>query len=163
VDSHASLQSIIFQKISHQRRIVGYGLQILCFFLIPVFPLQVFLAKLLAVLSGGPELEKISNIMTYQEKAEAWPQFVLQVYILLRRADTLPSTSQIVTLLSSIFSMLKGEIAGTLNEDQGESILKKIKIMFYTLSGILYSAVGWAICSAILRQITILAFIVLMF
>ena len=117
---------------------MDYGIQILCFFLIPFFPLQVFLAKLLAVLTGGPELEKVSKIMTYQEIMEAVPQFVLQIYIFLRRADTVPSTSQIVTLSSSIFSVLKAEVVGTLNDDQGESILKKIKIMAFSFSWHLY-------------------------
>ena len=62
-------------------KIIGYGIGIGLFFLSPLFPLQIFLVKLLAFLTDGPEMKKISTLMTFHEATiESQFQIILQIY-----------------------------------------------------------------------------------
>ena len=85
-----------------------YSICLLLILLVPFFSLEVFLLKFLVLITNGPELKKVNYLMTACEGIfESQFQCVLQLYIIFTRADRIPSTTQLLTLSSSIFFMAK--------------------------------------------------------
>ena len=112
---------------------------VLGFFLIPFFPLQVFIIKLLAVLTNGSEFEKLSNFLTYHEGVhESGYQFALQLYIIFVRADRFPSTTQWIALSSSLFSITKTKLEEAFINKPGVPLMKRAELLPLKLSFVFY-------------------------
>ena len=128
---------------------IAFGLSLLS----PFFPIQVFLVKLFAFLTDGPELKKISNLMTYTEATfESNLQFVLQLYIIFTRADRRPSTTQILSLSSSIVFMAKSHLESNFADKPNEPLLKKLPFLPQKLCFIVFFCGSLATLSSIFRN-----------
>ena len=115
---------------AHRHKIIGYGIGIGLLLLSPLFPFQVFLVKLLAFLTDGPEMKKISTLMTFHEaQLESQLQFLLQIYVIFTRADRQPSIPQILSLSSSILFMAKSWIETWFADKPNEPFLKKLTLL----------------------------------
>ena len=72
-----------FQKFPNR---IHIALDFFWFVLIPFFPLQVIIIKLLAALTSGPELQKICNFLTKTEVGyETEYQCIIQLWIIFIR------------------------------------------------------------------------------
>ena len=135
-------------------KIIGYAISLGLILLMPFFPLQVFFIKLFAFLTNGPEMKKISQLMTlYEATSESIPQLVLQLYIIFTRADRQPSTSQILSLSSSILFIAKSHLEENLIDKPNESLLKKLTLLPQKLFFIVFFCGSFAILSMFLQII----------
>ena len=111
-------------------KIIGYAISLGLVLLMPFFPLQVFLVKLFAFLTKGPEMKKVSNLMTLCEATnESILQLALQLYIVFNRADRQPSTSQVLSLSSSILFIAKSHLEENFTDKPNEPLLKKLTLL----------------------------------
>ena len=105
-------------------------ISMLLILLIPFFPLQVFIIKLLTLLSNGPEMKKIRNLMIYLEGAfESSFQFILQLYIIFTRADRQPSTTQLLSISTSILFMAKAHLEANFADKPDEPLSRKLVML----------------------------------
>ena len=138
-------------------RVIGYVIGIGLFLLSPLFPLQGVLVKLFVFLTNGPEMKKISNLMTlFEATFESKYQFVLQLYIIFIRADRQPSMAQILGLSSSIVFMAKSRLEENFADNPNEPLLKKLTLLPQKLCLIIFFCGSVAIVSSILRIISFL-------
>ena len=142
-------------------------ISLLLIFLIPFFPLQVFLIKLLTLLSNGTEMKKICNLMIYAEGTyESNFQFILQLYIIFTRADRQPSTTQLLSVSSSILFMAKAQLQSTFAGRPDESLSRKLVMLPRKLCYIIYFCGSAAILASTFQLsffIMVLVFYCLMF
>ena len=76
-----------------------------------VFPLVLVGVHLCALLNAGPEMEKLTFVVTAMEASvEALFQFLLAVYIILSRNDRTPSNVQLASLAASLVTLVKHQI-----------------------------------------------------
>ena len=116
-------------ETSHQK-MIGYGISLGLILLMPFFPLQVILVKLFTFLTNGPEMKKISTLMIICEaNFESQLQLLLQLYIIFTRADRQPSTSQMLSLSTSIFFMAKSSLESSFVNKPNEPLLKKLPLL----------------------------------
>ena len=137
---------------AYDHKIIGFGIGLGLVFLIPLFPLQIFLVKLLAFLTNGPEMKKIKNLMTILEAVfESDLQFVLQLYIIFSRADRQPSTSQILSLSTSIIFSAKSKLEENFADKPNEPILKKLQLLPQKLCFTVFICGSMAVLTTIFR------------
>ena len=94
---------------------------------VPLFPLQIFLVKLLALLTEGTEMNKISNYMgLFEGVMESSWQFILQLFIIFTSKNRQPSTTQLLTLSGSIIFIVKSHLQHHFSETPNVPLKKKL-------------------------------------
>ena len=97
---------------------------------IPFFPLQVFIIKLLTLLSNGPEMKKICNLIIFAEgEYESTFQLILQLYIIFTRADRQPSTAQILSISTSMLFMAKSQLQSRFAGRPDEPLSRQLMLL----------------------------------
>ena len=135
-----------------RHKMIGYGISLGLILLMPLFPLQVILVKLFTFLTDGPEMKKISTLMIICEaNFESQLQFLLQLYIIFTRADRQPSTSQMLSLSSSIFFMAKSSLESSFANKPNEPLLKKLPLLSQKLCKLIFWYGSYAILLSTFR------------
>ena len=135
-----------------RQKMIGYGISLGLIILMPLFPLQVILVKLFTFLTNGPEMKKISTLMIICEaNFESQLQFLLQLYIIFTRADRQPSTSQMLSLSTSIFFMAKSSLESSFVNKPNEPLLKKLPLLPQKLCELIFWYGSYAILLSTFR------------
>ena len=113
---------------------------------VPLFPLQIFIVKLLALLTGGTEMNKISDYMSLFEGVfESSFQLFLQVYIIFTSVHRQPSTTQILGLSGSIVFIVKSHLQQHFSETPNAPLKKKLILFPQKLCFVAFQCMGGAL------------------
>ena len=123
---------------------------------VPLFPLQIFMVKLLALLTNGTEMKKISDYMSLFEGAfESSYQLGLQLYIIFTGTDRQPSTTQIFGVSASIVFIVKSYIEQHFSENPNMPLKKKMLLFPQKLCYVTFVCGGAALIAAVFHTFSI--------
>ena len=119
---------------------------------VPLFPLQIFLVKLLALLTGGTEMNKISTYMSlFEGVMESSWQLILQLFIIFTSINRQPSTTQLLTLSGSIIFIVKSHLQHHFSEMPNVPLKKKLLLFPQKLCYVAFVCGGSAIIMAVFQ------------
>ena len=119
---------------------------------VPFFPLQIFLVKLLALLTEGTEMNKISTYMSlFEGVSESSPQLILQLFIIFTSINRQPSTTQLLTLSGSIIFIVKSLLQHHFSEMPNVPLKRKLLLFPQKLCYIAFVCGGSAIIMAVFQ------------
>ena len=124
---------------------------------LPLFPLQIFLVKLLALLTGGTEMNKINNYMSlFESILESSFQLVVQLYIIFTNRNRQPSTTQILGLSGSIVFIVKSHLQQHFSETPNAPLKKKLMLFPQKLCYVAFICMGGALILVIFQFVAVL-------
>ena len=113
---------------------------------LPLFPLQIFIVKLLTLLTEGNEMNKISNYMSlFESVLESSSQLTVQLYIIFTSRNRQPSTTQILGLFGSIVFIVKAHLQQHFSETPNAPLKKKLILFPQKLCYVAFICMGGAL------------------